>query len=177
MPNPNRRVTCLLTATVFVAVSTACANAGPRTDGPLSLGTGNGAVCMLPGPTSDYTFGSETLRNNGHRPAEITGVTMVSARDISMPEAYVAPIINHTLVGNALSWPPRTPESEAVWEEKVPAAKATVAAGSDNTSNLVVHLHVDGPSARFDAIQIEYTSAGTRYVARTKNAVMIKAPC
>jgi hypothetical protein len=132
---------------------------------------------MLPGPTSDYTFGIETLRNNGRRPAQITRVSMVSPRDISMPEAYVAPIINHTLVGNALSWPPHTPEGEAVWGRKVPAAKATIAAGADDTSNLVVHLHVEGPSARFQAIQIEYTTGGKHYVARTRNVVTVQSSC
>ncbi len=161
-----------------LVIAAAASRASTLSDtGPLSLGAGDGVLCLLPGAGSDYTYGGETVRNTGRHDAVITDVTLVASRAVRMPEVYVAQISNRTLVGNLTTWPPTIPEGSRTWATRTPAVGSTIRPGAENTANLVVHLRTEGPEAGFAAVQVEYQAGGKKYVARTTNTVAIRSRC
>lgn len=89
-----------------------------------------------------------------------------------MVVAYLAPIVDRTLMGAVPGWPPQR-TTRAAFEQKV-SVPATVSAESD--ANLVVHVMAVAP-AEIKAVEVTYKSDGKHLRVRSTTSLAIRETC
>lgn len=94
---------------------------------------------------------------------------LVDAHNATMVEGYLAPIIDHTLMGAVPGWPPQEGSLRA-FEQRKPVP-ATVAARSD--AHVVVHIRAR-PPADAKAVVRTYTSDGRHLRVHSSTSLMIR---
>ena len=142
-------------------------------DGPLQLGGDDqDAVCIVPGPSRDYTFGFDAVRNSTSADIEVTRVRLIGATNATMVDGYLAPIVNRTLMGVTRGWPPTDGRTAGfAWKQAVPA---TVRAHDE--ANLLVHVQANTP-ADIQAVEVSYTSRGKPLRVQNSTSLSIRDTC
>lgn len=175
MRNSDRRVPGTILAALLACA--ACTDEEPAGataphDGPLSLGGGQGTLCLPAGTTRDYTLGGDGVRNTTSADIQVTKITLIDATNATMIGGYLAPIRNNTLVGTFPGWPPIDTDTTAFdAKQSIP----TVVPSRD-TMNLLVHIQATAP-AKVGAVEVTYVSDGKRWRVRNTTALEIEKAC
>ena len=172
---PRRSFTVWVSVAALLACALGCTGGEPADaphDGPLRFGGEPGTLCLTAGSATDFTLAFDAARNSTKAEITVDQVRLVDAHDATMVAAYLAPIIDLTLIGVMRGWPPQEGSSRA-FEQRKPVP-ATVAARSD--ANVVVHIRAR-PPADVKAVELTYTSDGRHLRVRNSTSFMIRDKC
>jgi hypothetical protein len=147
---PRRLLLGMLSA-ALAFLAAACSDspgAGPLGDGGLK------AVWCASGTKGvTVAMGVYALRNDGSSSITIRAVTLPKLVRLTMTKAYLVPIRNKTLIGEA-SWPPKAP----AWQQRQPAIGGTIKPGQ--TLNLVFGLTMTTSRGGYSSGPLIIYSAG-----------------
>lgn len=150
-----------LTGALLIMALAGCALGGPSGPGPLAGAAADrdsGEICIPISPKGQYALGMDVLANPGGTDALITGLELVERHGLELVDAVVVDI-NGTAVGARTAWPPPGAENTPEWRAAVPAAGATIPAGSAKQKNLVLHLSAKaGQPATLKAYRVAYAA-------------------
>jgi len=134
---------------------------------------GDAARLCVPGPPGrQLTYANDAVENTSDGAITIEKVSLVGAHDARAVDAYLAPIVDLTLIGTVPGWPPVEQASNA-FDRKV-ALPAELS--SKESANLVVHLDA-GDGATVEAVEVTYRERGHRVTARSSTSLSLKRTC
>lgn len=159
-----------LTAGVLLVSLTACQAEPPAR----ALRYGGDAVDLcVPTPAGrQLTYANDAVENTSGDAITIEKVSLVGAHDARAVDAYLAPIVDRTLIGTVPGWPP-VEQASTAFDNKV-ALPAPLA--SRESANLVVHLDA-GEGATVQAVEVTYRQRGHNVTARNSTSLSLKRTC
>jgi hypothetical protein len=151
-------------------LAAACSSAPP----PLGPPDANSAWCAPGTRGHTVTFGVYTLKNHSSSPVTIANVTFPKLVRLTATRAYLTPILNRSLIGEA-AWPPT---KDRAWALRWPAEGGVIKPGQ--TVNLVFGLTPTSSRGGWTpGPLIGYSSGGSSYSLQEQDALAVDdpAPC
>jgi hypothetical protein len=112
-------------------------------------------------------MGVYALRNDGSSPVTIHAVTLPKLVRLTLTKAYLVPIRDRTLIGEA-SWPP----TARAWQQRRPAIGGTIKPGQ--TLNLVFGLTMTTSRGGYSSGPlISYSADGNAYSVQEQTALTV----
>lgn len=173
---PSRAASTLasLALTLIPLLATSCSsNSAIQEGGPLAT-SGVSTTCLPLSEDGIATFGLEVLANTGAVAVILSAVSADEASELRVQEASIVPIVDQTLVGTQLTFPPVLEPSR--WEQRIPAIGAVIQPGE--SVNLVVGVQrLSGEAGTTDGLDVSYSVGNDSFIRRSENRLELRESC